>query len=212
MTTKAPPTRTRFRSDWDEIEYLYHKILYWFYERADRERALRFAGRLRRLLERNAHEHQSIFGEECWSILSELGGDITAAVRHRERETELILKLWEVTPSDPDRSPAIDPYEVADLADRLDLLAMLYHDAGDLDHAILTLLRSKWLCASFGIPFESEGLLKDYIDENIVNSSLMSVLRKQGWGPSRPSHESHPGRGDLPRRYRPARRRRASSG
>ena len=31
MSSKPPPDRRTFRSDWDEIIYLYDKIIYWLY-------------------------------------------------------------------------------------------------------------------------------------------------------------------------------------
>ena len=39
MKTKAPPDRRKFADERDQIDYLYHKLLYWLYEREDRVRA-----------------------------------------------------------------------------------------------------------------------------------------------------------------------------
>jgi len=33
MKVKAPPDRRKFASAWDEIGYLYGKLLYWLYQR-----------------------------------------------------------------------------------------------------------------------------------------------------------------------------------
>jgi hypothetical protein len=187
MPAKAPPRRTRFRSGWDEINYIYHQILYWFYDRGDRERALRFGDRLEQLLGQYAREHESIFGEECWSLLSELRGDLPAAVRCREHVIELIFKLWEIADDEP--AGVLDGYGVDDLADRFDILATLYHDAGDLNRAIATLSLSKWLCNAFKAPFEGEDLLQDYLLELAVSKGLTKALGKRGWTPPEPAHD-----------------------
>lgn len=39
MKTMPPPDRRKFADGRDEMEYLYHKLLYWFYGRQDRRRA-----------------------------------------------------------------------------------------------------------------------------------------------------------------------------
>ena len=33
MKVKPPSDRRKFANEWDEIGYLYDKVLYWFYER-----------------------------------------------------------------------------------------------------------------------------------------------------------------------------------
>lgn len=35
MKAEPPLQRRKFANDWDEIEYLYQKLLFWLYERAD---------------------------------------------------------------------------------------------------------------------------------------------------------------------------------
>ena len=39
MNTKPPPDRRKFADERDHIDYLYHKLLYWLYEREDRFRS-----------------------------------------------------------------------------------------------------------------------------------------------------------------------------
>lgn len=211
MTSKAlkePSDKKKGLGGWEQIKDLYDQILKLFYEENDRARALVLKGRLHRLLSKHASEHDSIFGEECWSVLHELRNDLPAAITHREREIELILKLWEVSANTPGMSVALKKYGVSDLADRYDLLAILYHDAGDLDRAIVTLMRSKWLCESLKVPFDGDDLLQDYLYEKNINSSLMRALEKQGWRLRDTQHDPSPKRGDPPRRSRLARPRR----
>ena len=173
MTTEAAPAGKKPRGGWAEINR--------FYERANRPAALRYGERFFDLLTKNADGHDSIFGEECWSLLFELRKDLHEAVKHKEHEIELIQQLWEVSANTPGMTVVLRTYGIGDLADRLDLLAILYHDAGRLDTAILTLMRSKWLCESFKVAFESENLLQDYLYEKNIDSGLMRALQKQGW-------------------------------
>jgi hypothetical protein len=144
---------------------LYQKILYWLYGRGDRRRALAFRDRFDGLLRETDSGHEAIFGEECWSILYELDEDFRGAIRHRERELELILNLWEVSEHSPAKDFVLSRYGTEDLCDRLDLLATLYHDVGDLDRAIVLLAESKRLCESTGSRFDGEDLLRQYLDE-----------------------------------------------
>jgi len=51
------------------------------------------------------------------------------------------------------------------VSDRLDLLAALYHDGGDLDKAIATLQESKTLCCEQDIKFDADDMLQDYMKE-----------------------------------------------
>jgi hypothetical protein len=52
-----------------------------------------------------------------------------------------------------------------DLADRLDLLAILYHEAGNPQQAIRILRQSQRLCARHGEAFDGADLLADYLEE-----------------------------------------------
>ena len=162
MKTKALPTRRTFACERDGIDYLYHKLLYWLYERGAARRALRFAARLEPLLAKAAPGAEAIFPEECRSSICEVRGDLTGAIRHRENEVRLIRRLHEISRRTPSRDYVLRGYGFDDLSDRLDLLAILYHDNGDRDRAIQTLRESRRLCARHGIPFDGAELLKDY--------------------------------------------------
>ena len=56
-------------------------------------------------------------------------------------------------------------YGYDDLSDRLDLLAVLYHDSGNMDKALSTLEDSKRLCGEHNIKFDGEDILEEYSEE-----------------------------------------------
>jgi tetratricopeptide (TPR) repeat protein len=152
---------------WPEITDLYHKILDAYYGLEDRRRALRYVPRLEALLRQEAGDHTAIFGEECWSLVRELRGDLPGAIAHRRNEIRLIRQLWKTLPGSPDhiRKFLLSRHGPADLADRYDLLAILYHDAGQLKKAIRTLWQSRELCELHGVKFDGKDLLRDYLAE-----------------------------------------------
>lgn len=165
MKSSFPRTRRKFRTAWDEIDYLYHKILFWFYDRGERQRAKRFSKRLKVLLRKVAADHEAILGESCRALVCELAGDLQEAIRHREKEIRQIHKLHRVSRDLPNYHLATQGYDVGDLSDRYDLLAILYHDTGDLERAIQTLRTSKELCEREGIAFDGQDLLDDFLKE-----------------------------------------------
>src|SRR5262249_50628769 len=96
MNTHCPPTRRRFATPWDEIQYLREKVLFWFYGTRSRpDRARPFARRLAKLLPAVDSKQESILGQECRSLICELNGDLAGAIRHREREITRIRRLHE---------------------------------------------------------------------------------------------------------------------
>jgi tetratricopeptide (TPR) repeat protein len=165
MNSKPPPTRHKFHSQWDEIVYLYDKLLYWLYQRNASQKARPYAERLEYLLSAADPKHEAILGEECWSLLNEAKGNFHAAIRYRINEIRLIRKLRRVSRGKPFERFALNSYGIEDLSDRLDLLAILYHDAGDLQKAIRTLQESKQICAENSINFDGGELLEDYLQE-----------------------------------------------
>jgi tetratricopeptide (TPR) repeat protein len=165
MKTKPSPDRHTFATEWDEIDHLYDKLLYWLYQRADPEKARSYAQRLEQLLPQADPRHDAIFGEECWSLVNEARGDLAKAIEHRENEIRLIHDLRRFASGKPYESIALKGYDYGDLSDRLNLLATLYHSLGNLDKAISTLQESKQICQRHGIPFDAEGILREYLDE-----------------------------------------------
>jgi hypothetical protein len=157
---KVESVRRKFESDWDEIRYLYRKVLYWVYDQGDRRRAARFGNRLRRLLRRQVF-HNSIFAEECRSLIDEVNEKLDSAIQHRENEIRLIRKLWRSGKLNPLPESVLDKYKPADLSDRLDLLAILYDSAGRTDEAVGVLKESKALCKKYKIPFDGADMLAE---------------------------------------------------
>jgi hypothetical protein len=165
MNDKPPPHQRTFADEWDEIGYLYDKLLYWLYQRADRGKARPYARRLERLLPRADPDHNAIFGEECWSLVHETNGDLRGAIKYREHELRLIQRLYEASLGKPYEGTALKGYGYDDWSDRLDLLAILYHDGGELDKAINILKKSKKLCEAHGTEFDGEDVLQEYVEE-----------------------------------------------
>ncbi|HET6883726.1 MAG TPA: hypothetical protein VFI31_26465 [Pirellulales bacterium] len=165
MKAKPPLQRRKFANDWDEIEYLYQKLLYWLYEREDPAKAATYADRLEQLLLSVDPRHESILGEECWSLIYETRGDIAKAIEHRENEIRLMRRLHELTRDAAENSLALEGRGLGHLSDRLDLLAMLYHDRGEVDRAISLLRESKQLCQAHGIEFDGQDILDEYLQE-----------------------------------------------
>lgn len=163
MKTETIRTQRKFHGAWDEIGYLRMKILDWFYGKGNRRKALPFCARLEALLEKTPEAHEAILGEECWSLIREVQGDLAGAIAHREREIELIKRLHRISVNTPGRDFALRGYDYSDWSDRLDLLAILYHDAGNLQKAIQVLKESQRLCQRHGIPFDGKDLLRDYL-------------------------------------------------
>ena len=171
MSTSHPPTRRRFAGDWDEIEYLYRKLLYWFCEREDRRRAAAFCDRLEPLLNQVSPDDKVIVGEECRSLICEVRGDLGGAIRHRENEIRLIKRLHRISENTPSNNFALSQYDYSDLSDRLDLLATLYREAGKPKRALRVLEESKKLCAAHGINFAGQELMRDCLREQGRNAS-----------------------------------------
>ncbi len=165
MNPEPPAGKRKFADTSEEMGYLYDKLVYWLYQRQLFRRALPFADRLERLLANSGPETQSIFAEECRSLIHEAKGDLAKAIAHREKEIRLIRRLHEITQNTSGADFAFGQYNHADLSDRLDLLAVLYHDNGNLDKAIKTLQESKQLCKKHGINFDGEDILQEYLFE-----------------------------------------------
>lgn len=107
----------------------------------------------------------SIFAAECRSLVSEAKGDMQNAIRHREEEIRLIRRLHSISQGTPGEEIAFSQYGFDDLRDRLELLAVLYHDSGQLNKALVVLEEAKRLCLEHEFPFEAEDILKEYLEE-----------------------------------------------
>jgi hypothetical protein len=174
MTTKSPV------DVWDTITYLYDKLLYWLYQRAAPKKARPYAERLERLLSEADPDQESVFGQECRSLICEARGDLKNAIKHRGHEIRLIRRLHRLSQGKPYEAIALRDYGYSDLRDRLTILAMLYHDSGSLDKAIETLMESKELCQCHGISFDDKDLLHEYVAKTNVNHELRLEVSENG--------------------------------
>jgi len=140
MATKATRKRTGL-SLIPGMKIRHHR--YWliigFYGYGNKSQALRHCQHLKPLLERAANRHESILGEECWSLVYEVEGELERAIDYREQEIRADRKAL----AQPrHRRLGISSSGItapSDWSDRLDLLAGLYHQRGDLGRAIETL-------------------------------------------------------------------------
>src|SRR5262245_54257834 len=132
MKVNPPRDRRKFVGQWDEISYLHDKLLYWLYQREDGGKARRYANRLEKLLPLADPDHESILGEECWSLVYESKKDRPTAIEHRENEIRLIRRLHALSLTESQREVVLKAYGYEDLSDRFDLLATLYHDNGQM--------------------------------------------------------------------------------
>jgi tetratricopeptide (TPR) repeat protein len=165
MSLKPPSDRRKFANAWDEIEYLRDKLLFWLYQRGDKEKARSYADRLEKLLPQADAGHEAILGEECRSLVYETKGDLAKAIQHRERQIGLIRRLQELAEKQPHRDSMLRGYGQEDLSDRLDLLAALYHESGNLDKAIAALRESERICRRHRLLFAGADMLRDYLKE-----------------------------------------------
>jgi hypothetical protein len=159
MIDSFPPTRRAFAHEWDEIEYLYYKMLYWAYGRNDDRRAGRFSNRLQRLLDRFDPDCKAILGESARALIADVNGKPEDAIRFRSREIELMEKLIRMGP------PADYQLGPEDVSDRMDLLAIHYWDAGNLRKARETLEACRQYCRKHRIPFDGQDILDDVLKD-----------------------------------------------
>ncbi len=94
-------------------------------------------------------------------MLAEYDGKLDAAIRHRRAEIALIDRLWAISIDTPQQRFALSTCGPSILSDRLELLASLVAEAGNLDEAIQLLERSERLCAEHNVTFHGEDLLDD---------------------------------------------------
>ena len=145
-----------------DLEPLYLDLLHRFYEEDGREGALAVAGRLEKALADRPDFANSIRGEEVRSLLAELHGDLAGAIQSRQSEIRKIRELHSLAQGTPGWDYVFRQYDYRDVSDRLDLLAILYAEAGNDRGALKILQESKDFCASHRIPFDGENLLEEF--------------------------------------------------
>jgi hypothetical protein len=163
MSAKTRMNGTNAASSHQDVETLYLKLLKRYYEEGDREKAKPLADEIEALLAASPVEAHSIRGEEIRSIIADLRGNLAAAIQSREAEIRKILELQTRTLNTPHWSFISQHYGFSDVSDRLDLLAILYDQSGELDRAIATLQESKDYCALHSIEFDAQDLLTELL-------------------------------------------------
>lgn len=144
-----------------EFHSLYLDFLKHYYEEEDREQAEKVAARLEELIHASPECADSIRGEEVRSLIAELRGDVAEAIRSREAEIRKILELHVLSANTPHWEYVSRQYDFGDVSDRLDLLAILYDQQGQLDRAIAVLRESMRYCESHKVPFDGLDLLRE---------------------------------------------------
>jgi tetratricopeptide (TPR) repeat protein len=172
MMSDVPRDRDGTSAVTDEVEDLYLELLRAFYEDGDRDRAQQVARRLETVLEDRRDVADSIRGEEIRSLLAELRGDLTEAIRSREGEIRKILEMYSLARDTPGWAYVLRRYDYCDVSDRLDLLAILYADQGDLDRAVATLRESKQFSESHRVPFDGQDLLDEFEKEREAGGAV----------------------------------------
>lgn len=153
------------KSIWPTIEEEYDGLLHAFYEDEDNALAAEIAGRLAPLLRQADPHRETIFASECWSLIAETRGNLPSAIHHRQKEIAKIEQLWNSARTADQADMFLQFHSPLDLADRYDLLAILYHDSGQLKKAIQALWKSREICEEHGVKFDSTDLLKEYLQE-----------------------------------------------
>jgi hypothetical protein len=109
-------------------------------------------------------------------LIAEARGELDRAIEHREHEIALIRKLRRSAATSPSWEFILHGYQVSDFSDRLDLLALLYWEAGDLDKAVMTLRKSARWCKEHCIRFDGRSVLRDCLQER-VNAKRLDATK-----------------------------------
>jgi len=145
-----------------DLEALYLQLLDFFYVREDLARSGEVARRLDEELAARPDFAESIRGDEVRSLLSELRGDLAAAIQSRQNEIRKIFELHSFTQGTPGWSYVFKKYGHVDISDRLDILASLHARSGNYQEAVRVLVESKNFCNSHKIIFDGEDMLEEY--------------------------------------------------
>jgi hypothetical protein len=148
-----------------DMDQLHNDLLTWLYERRNARRTRVVANRMAKVLAQFNPAPESIFVEECRSLVCEARGDLAKAIKHRKNEIRLIRRLHKLSVNTKHEDFVFGQYDYDDLRERLDILEMLYREKGDLDKAVRTLKESRRFCRKHGIKFDCDDLLADYLKE-----------------------------------------------
>jgi hypothetical protein len=95
--TKRPTPRSEFLGPPDELNYLSDMVTYFSsIGQIGSPEATALLARFAGLLEQSGLDDRSIVLQEHWALLHEVRGDMAQAIRHRERQIELIERLFAI--------------------------------------------------------------------------------------------------------------------
>jgi tetratricopeptide (TPR) repeat protein len=158
------------------INRLYHQLSRSIDTRPNSARTLALADHLEAALSEHGEKTiGAIFAKECRSLISEAKGDLDNAIKHREDEIRLIRHLHDISQHTPGETLAFNQYGFGDLQDRLELLAVLYHDNGQFEKALSKLNEAKQLCLQHDLQFDAEDILREYSDERPSQTLYLQV-------------------------------------
>lgn len=142
---------------WHAVEDAYLDALDAF-GNGKRQKAVRLALHLARLLERLDPNCEALLGMAGRCLIAELDGDIQEAIRYRRMELAGVKRLLdEVKPE----TLELMKMDASDYSDRLDLLASLYLEAEQHDDALAALAESEAFCKDHGVPFDGKDIRAD---------------------------------------------------
>ena len=122
---KRPMKRHDFLSSGDELNYL-NDVVRYLAAQGDVEKVAPCLNRMHELLRPMGTDDGSIMLQDHWAVLHEIRGDFVQAVPHRQREVELIEKLFEI-------DGPIAPVDFGFLIQTMDALANDYLQFGEVD-------------------------------------------------------------------------------
>lgn len=161
MSSKVHKKREERERNPADLDSLYLQFVMHYYKKNDRHRAAPLAERLESLLADAPEYADTIMGEEIRSLIAQFRGNLAEAIQSREAEIRKILELHALSVNTPSWDYISRKYDFTDVSDRLDLLAILYDEQGELDRAIAVLMESKQYCESHNIPFDAPDLLAE---------------------------------------------------
>jgi hypothetical protein len=94
---KRPPSRRLFLGPGDELNHVSDMLHYFIAaESIEGRTAARYVRRFEELLRAIGRDDGSILTQQYWAQLYEIRGDVRRAARHREREIELVERLFAI--------------------------------------------------------------------------------------------------------------------
>ena len=137
---------------WPLASELYHRILDLFYGQGSKARAVPIAFRLLRILDKLDPNSDALLTLAARAVLAELDGDLVEAIQFRKRELVAMDRLI------AKRQLEAASLDFSDYADRLDLMANLSFDLGDLDAAEEAIGQSLAFCRKHGVKFDGKDI------------------------------------------------------